>query len=69
MSRAALTSAFALAGAVLATRLHGLLGDPLLGVYSVLTISVTALLMYLAFARYRDPAVDTPRRAWQPRVS
>ncbi len=66
---AALVLAFGLVGALLATRLHGLLHDPLLSLYSVLTISVTALVMYLAFAKYRDPALDRPNSAWQPRVS
>jgi glycosyl transferase family 2 len=68
-ARMALVLAFALAGVLLATRLHGLLHDPLLSLYSVLTISVTALVMYLAFAKYRDPALDAPTRVWQPRVS
>jgi hypothetical protein len=68
-ARAALVLAFLLAGILLVTRLQGLLHDPLLSTYSVLTISVTALVMYLAFARYRDPAVDAPARGWQPRVS
>jgi cellulose synthase/poly-beta-1,6-N-acetylglucosamine synthase-like glycosyltransferase len=68
-ARLALILAFGIAGVMLATRLHGLLDDPLLSVYSVLTISVTALVMYLAFAKYRDPAVGAPPRVWQPRVS
>jgi hypothetical protein len=69
VARGALVLAFGLAAVLLATRLHGLLHDPLLSLYSVLTISVTALVMYLAFARYRDPALGRPNSPWQPRVS
>jgi cellulose synthase/poly-beta-1,6-N-acetylglucosamine synthase-like glycosyltransferase len=68
-ARAALVLAFSLAGVLLATRLDNVLHDPFLSLYSVLTISVTALVMYLAFAKYRDPTLDAPTRAWQPRVS
>ena len=41
---------------LLATRLNHLLGDPLLGIYAIVGLTATTTVMYLAFARYRDPS-------------
>jgi len=68
-ARLALASAMALAGALLASRFDRLLQDPLFTSYSVLTICLTTLVIYLACTKYRDPTLDVPARAWQPRVS
>ncbi len=43
---------------LLATRLPRFIDDPVFGVYAVLGISVTITVMFLGFARYRDPSVD-----------
>jgi cellulose synthase/poly-beta-1,6-N-acetylglucosamine synthase-like glycosyltransferase len=42
---------------VLATRADGLDSPSLLGAYGLLTLSTTTLVMYIAFAHYRDPSV------------
>jgi cellulose synthase/poly-beta-1,6-N-acetylglucosamine synthase-like glycosyltransferase len=59
---------------LLLTRMANLRVDPILGLYAVLTLTTTATVMYLAFARYRDPSEVTPRyadptRVYEPLVS
>jgi hypothetical protein len=65
-ARAALVLAFALAAVLVATRLEGLIDDLLLGLYSVLTISVTVLVITWrsqgTATRHETPA----RRAGNP---
>jgi cellulose synthase/poly-beta-1,6-N-acetylglucosamine synthase-like glycosyltransferase len=55
-------------GVLLATRVAHLRIDPVLGIYAVLTLTTTALVMYLGFARYRDPSKDDPLFADPTRV-
>jgi cellulose synthase/poly-beta-1,6-N-acetylglucosamine synthase-like glycosyltransferase len=61
-------------GVLLSTRVANLRVDPILGAYAVLTLVTTATVMYLAFARYRDPSMAEPRfadptRTFDPLVS
>lgn len=45
---------------LLGTRLHTLGVDPVLGVYTLLTVVSLGFTFFLAFARYRDPSLDPP---------
>jgi cellulose synthase/poly-beta-1,6-N-acetylglucosamine synthase-like glycosyltransferase len=47
------------------------LDDPVLGTYGLAVVLATVVLLYLAFARYRDPALDAPAltTATRPLVS
>jgi cellulose synthase/poly-beta-1,6-N-acetylglucosamine synthase-like glycosyltransferase len=49
-----------------ATRVPHLGWDPILGLYGILTLSTTGFVMYVAFARYRDPSQDAPVAAPVP---
>jgi len=46
--------------ALLVTRVGRLPDAPILGAYSALSIGTTALVMYMAFAKYRDPSTRPP---------
>ncbi|HEX5925954.1 MAG TPA: glycosyltransferase [Baekduia sp.] len=54
---------------LLGTRLHTLGIDPILGVYTLLTVVALGFTFFLAFARYRDPSLDAPVDPRLPRVS
>jgi hypothetical protein len=54
---------------LLATRLHNLTIDPLLGLYAVMTLATLTGVLYLAFVRYSDPSQDPPVVYGQPLVS
>jgi hypothetical protein len=44
---------------LLATRLHSLTIDPLLGLYGVVVLPTLSGVIYLAFERYSDPSTKT----------
>jgi cellulose synthase/poly-beta-1,6-N-acetylglucosamine synthase-like glycosyltransferase len=54
---------------LLATRLHNLTIDPLLGLYAVVMLATLIGVIYLAFVRYSDPSRDPPVVYGQPLVS
>jgi cellulose synthase/poly-beta-1,6-N-acetylglucosamine synthase-like glycosyltransferase len=54
---------------LLGFRLDGFLHDPLFSGYGAVVLGTTAVVLYLAFAHYRDPSLDLPIDAATPRVS
>jgi cellulose synthase/poly-beta-1,6-N-acetylglucosamine synthase-like glycosyltransferase len=54
---------------LLGTRLHRLGVDPILGVYTLLTVVALGFTFFLAFARYRDPSLDPPVDPRLPSIS
>ena len=54
---------------LLATRVHNLAIDPLLGLYAVVMLATLIGVIYLAFVRYSDPSHDPPVVHGQPLVS
>jgi cellulose synthase/poly-beta-1,6-N-acetylglucosamine synthase-like glycosyltransferase len=54
---------------LLGTRLLGVVHDPLLGLYSMLVLTMLATLLYLAFGEYRDPSFDAAVVDERPFVS
>jgi cellulose synthase/poly-beta-1,6-N-acetylglucosamine synthase-like glycosyltransferase len=54
---------------LLATRLHNLTIDPVLGLYAVVMLATLSSVIYLAFVRYSDPSHDPPVEYGQPLVS
>jgi cellulose synthase/poly-beta-1,6-N-acetylglucosamine synthase-like glycosyltransferase len=51
---------------LLVRRLHHVPDAPLLAIYGALSIGTTGLVMYLAFARYRDPSTARPMTSERP---
>ena len=54
---------------LLGLRLAHLQVDPLLGLYGVIVLATTSLVMFIAFGFYRDPAMGVPVDPREPLVS
>ena len=54
---------------LLGLRLAHLRVDPLLGLYGVVVLATTSLVMFIAFGFYRDPAMGVPTDPRRPLVS